>query len=130
MANLFRAGFAWLADQLERHASETVTYLRGSEFVDVPATFGRKLLRVDDGQGGFRIEWTDLDFIIPTAKLTFGGDPVIPKRGDQILVTVGTQTQTFEVFPFNGEPPWSWADPFQLTVRVRTKYIDNDGCIV
>jgi hypothetical protein len=124
MSDLIATGLAWLTQQLKAYASETVTYARGQNQVDVQATFGRKLLKLDDGSG-VRVEWTDLDFLIPAADLTFDGvTPITPQRGDVVYVGQGTDLQTFQVFPFGGEPPWRWADPHQTMFRIHTKYIN------
>lgn len=126
MADLLKDGLAFLTAQLKAHASETVTYARGYDTVDVQATFGQKLLKLDDGNGGIRMEWTDLDFCVPAADLDFGSGPVEPERGDQIYVTAGSETQVFEVVPFGSDPPWRWSDPHQSMLRIHTKRISTD----
>jgi hypothetical protein len=115
MPNMLRDGLAWLTGQLRDYASEVVT-----------ATFGAKLLQLDDGSGGIRVEYTDLDFCIPADQLDFGAGRFTPERGDLIDVTMPYDTQTFEVFPFGSDPPWRWSDPHQSMVRVHTKHIDTE----
>lgn len=127
MADMLRDGLAFLTSQLAAHASQTVTYARGYDAVDVPATFGQKLLKLDDGFGGIRMEWTDMDFLIPAISLDFGDGPIIPARGDLIYIEQGADVQTFEVFPFGNEPPWRWSDPHQSLLRIHTKYINTDA---
>jgi len=64
MVDLLRAGQQWLASKLKSHASSTVVYVRGANQVSVLATIGRTLMKLDDGYGGIRMQWTDRDFLI------------------------------------------------------------------
>src|SRR5262245_18919220 len=100
MRDLLRTGAAWLTGMLTTHASQTVTYTRGVLTVQVQATLGQKLLRLEDEFGTVRFEYTDMDFLIPTEALDLGAGPVEPVRGDMITAGVGPQVDTFEVFPF------------------------------
>ena len=127
MPDLIRKGAAWLAERLVAHASQTVTYTRGAQSVQVPAVLGRKLLRIEDEVGSIRFEYTDMDFIIPTAALDFGSGPIEPERGDWLSVMTGEQVDTFQAFPFAGEPVWSFTDPNQSMRRIRAKLIDHLG---
>jgi hypothetical protein len=126
MVDMIRSGLAWLTGQLAAHAAQTVTYARGYDQVDVPATLGAKLLRLDDGMGGIRLEWTDMDFLIPAADLNFEGAMVTPERGDLVHVTVGYDVETYEVRPFGSEPCWRWSDPNHSMIRVHTKRVSTE----
>lgn len=123
MTDLLQIGLAWLSDQLKEHASREVIYVRGADQVSVQATLGRTLLKLDDGYGGVRMEWTDRDFLIPAADLVLSGNPILPQRGDRIRETVGSQVFVFEVLAPGKEPPWRWSDPFRTTLRIHTKHI-------
>ena len=127
MADVLKDGLAWLTGKLREYAAQTVTYSRGTDSVDVPATFGKKLLKIDDGMGGIRVEWTDMDFLIPAADLVLNGSPVIPQRGDLIHITEAYDTQTFEVLPFGSEPAWRWSDPHQSMLRIHTKRVNLEA---
>lgn len=128
MSDMLKDGLAWLTQQLKDHASQTVVYVRGYDSVEIQATFGQKLLKIDNGFGGIRLQWTDCDFLLPAADLYFSyGDPIIPHRGDLIYLTIGEQTQTFEVFPFGNEAPWRFSDPNQSMIRVHAKLIEING---
>ncbi|MCL6507837.1 MAG: hypothetical protein K6T59_12500 [Bryobacteraceae bacterium] len=81
MPDLLQTGSDWLADQLKTHASRQVVYRRGAQQVAVQATVGRTLLKLDDGFGGVRMEWTDRDFLIHAADLVLGGTATLPERG-------------------------------------------------
>jgi hypothetical protein len=127
MPDLLETGQQWLADQLKTHASRSVVYVRGVEQVAVPATMGRTLLKLDDGYGGVRMEWTDRDFLIPAADLVLAGNAATPERGDRIRETVGAQTLVFEVMAPGKEPPWRWSDPFRKVLRIHTKHVATEG---
>lgn len=126
MADLLKDGLAWLTGQLKAHASEPVTYARGYDAVDVQATLGQKLLKLDDGLGGIRLEWTDLDLLIPAADLDFGSGPVTPERGDLVYLVVAAEVQTFEVAPYGGESCWRWSDPHQSIRRIHAKFVATE----
>ncbi|MCR4411347.1 MAG: hypothetical protein NUV77_02850 [Thermoguttaceae bacterium] len=127
MPDLLETGQQWLADQLKTHASRSVIYVRGGEQVAVRATIGRTLLKLDDGYGGVRMEWTDRDFLIPAADLMLAGSPATPQRGDRIRETSGSQTFVFEVMAPGKEPPWRWSDPFRKMLRIHTKHTATEG---
>lgn len=120
--NLLRRGNAWLTTQLKANASEPIVYRRGTDSVSLCAIYGAKLLKLGD-ESGFRLEWTDMDFLIPAADLVLSGNRITPERGDEIDITTDTGTETFQVFPFGGEPPWRWSDAFGSMIRVHTKRI-------
>lgn len=130
MPNLFKSGLAWQTEQFVAHASESVTIKRGAaEKTDVPAMLGSKLLKLSD-EFGVRMEHTDMDFFIPAASYDFGDGPVTPERGDVVELTVGAETQRFEVFPFGGgsDDMWRWSDPVgQTMLRIHTKRIGAVG---
>jgi hypothetical protein len=123
MSDLLNTGSDWLADQLKTHASRQAVYRRGSLEVAVQATVGRTLLKLDDGYGGVRMEWTDRDFLIQAADLVLGGVAVLPERGDLIRETQGTTTFIYEVMAPGKEPPWRWSDVFRKLLRIHTKQV-------
>lgn len=126
MPDLLHDGQAWLTDQLQEHAATEVTYRRGGEEVTVRAVIGRTLLKLDDGMGGVRMEWTDRDYLIRATDLVLGGSPASPQRGDQIREVVGGSTLVFEVLAPEGEPPWRYADPHRQMFRLHTKQIATE----
>jgi hypothetical protein len=123
VTDLLQTGQEWLADQLKEHASRQVVYQRGATELVVQATIGRTLMKLDDGYGGIRMEWTDRDFLIQAADLLIGAAVVTPERGDRVRETVGVLTSVFEVMAYGGEPPWRISDPFGKLLRIHTKYI-------
>ena len=127
MADLLESGQDWLAGKLKAHASRGVLYLRGASQVAVSATIGRTLLKLDDGYGGIRMEWTDRDFLIQSADLNFGGGPIEPAAGDLIKETVGATQTTYEVASFGSDPPFRPSDPFAIVLRIHTKLVATEG---
>lgn len=123
MPDVLRNGSDWLAHQLKEHASRPVVYRRGADEVAVQATIGRTLLKLDDGYGGVRMEWTDRDFLIHAADLLLGGNAVLPERGDLIRETQGGKTFVYEVMAPGKEPAWRWSDVFRKVLRIHAKQV-------
>jgi hypothetical protein len=123
MPDLLRTGSDWLAERLKEHASRPVVYRRGADEVTVQATIGRTLLKLDDGYGGVRMEWTDRDFLIHVADLVLAGNAVLPERGDVIRETQGGKTFVYEVMAPGKEPAWRWSDVFRKVLRVHAKQV-------
>lgn len=127
--NLIRNGAELLADLLKAHASEDVKYERtGLGSVVVPATFGVKRARNTEEFGHSRLEWTDLDFIIPAADLVIVGQQIEPTRGDFIFVNQGLESrivQKYQVMPLGPQPPYVWSDPFLINYRIHTKLMET-----
>jgi hypothetical protein len=126
MPDLLQTGSDWLADRLKEHASRPVIYRRGVQQVAVQATVGRTLLKLDDGYGGVRMEWTDRDFLIHAADLVLGGSPTLPERGDVIRETQGAKTFIYEVMAPGKESPWRWSDVFRKVLRIHTKQVGTE----
>ena len=123
MPDLLQTGSDWLADQLKTHASRQVVYRRGALQVAVQATVGRTLLKLDDGYGGVRMEWTDRDFLVHASDLVLGGSQTLPERGDLIREMQGGKTFVYEVLAPGKEPAWRWSDPFRKVLRIHTKLV-------
>ena len=127
MADMLKTGIEALGQWLKDFASQPVTYQRGSDSVDLMASYGPKLLKIDDGMGGIRLEWTDEDFKFLGADFHFADGAVIePRRGDLVYATLSGQVQAFEVLPFGSEPCWRWCDPYHVNIRVHTKHVDTE----
>lgn len=129
MTDILADAAAFLATRLTAVASRGVTYARGPDSVDLYATFGKKLLKLDDGDGGIRMEWTDLDLIIPAADLVLLGEPIQPERGDLVYIVggEGEGTAIYEVAAYGGEPPWRWCDPHRNLFRIHCKYVEMES---
>ncbi len=123
MADMLQTGLDWLGDQLKEHVSRPVVYRRGGDDVIVQATIGRTLLKLDDGYGGVRMEWTDRDFLIHAADLVLGGNALLPQRGDLIREAQGSTTFVYEVMAPGKEPAWRWSDVFRKMLRIHSKQV-------
>lgn len=123
MPDLLHFGLDWLGEQLKAHVSRLVVYRRGGDEVSVQATIGRTLLKLDDGYGGVRMEWTDRDFLIHAADLVLGGNAVLPQRGDLVRETQGTTTFVYEVMAPGKEPAWRWSDVYRKMLRIHSKQV-------
>lgn len=126
MTDVLESANQWLLEELRAHASRPVVYRRGADEVTVQAIIGRTLLKLDDGYGSVRMEWTDRDFLIAAEDLILGGQRVLPKRGDQILETQEDKTLVYEVLAPGNEPEWRWSDPYRQLLRIHTKQIREE----
>ncbi len=126
MADLLAQGAAWLEEQRSRHLSRTVTYLRGSDSVDLPATIGRTTFeQADEYSIVHRTEARD--FLVLTADLVLAGAATLPQAGDRIREAASGQTFIYEVLAPGGEPPWRYSDPYRKTLRIHTKHVATEG---
>jgi len=121
--NMLQAGSDWLSSQLKMHASRPVVYQRGVREVTVPAVIGRTLMKLDDGFGGVKMEWTDRDFLIQASDLILDGEPIQPQPGDMIRETNGDVTYVYEVMAPGGEPHWRWSDAYHKVKRIHAKQV-------
>ncbi|MBU0639323.1 MAG: hypothetical protein KKB50_10700 [Planctomycetes bacterium] len=125
MPDLLEQGAAWLEDQRTRHMSRMVTYLRGSDSVDLAATIGRTEFEQAD-EYGIVHRTESRDFLVLAADLVLAGKAELPRAGDRIRETVGDQIFIYEVMAPSGEPPWRYSDPYRRTLRIHTKHVDME----
>ena len=123
---MLRAGQAWLADQLNNHASRVVVYRRGELGVELTAVIGRSPYQQDDGEGVITRAQVR-DFLIDTHSLLLSIIGSLPKAGDRIVEIDDDQTFIFEVMPLGAEPHFRFSDPYRLKLRIHTKQIES-GC--
>jgi len=123
---MLRAGQAWLADQLNTHASRSVVYRRGELGVELTAVIGRSPYQQDDGEGVITRAQVR-DFLIDTHALLLSIIGSLPKAGDRIVEIDDDQTFIFEVMPLGAEPHFRFSDPYRLKLRIHTKQIES-GC--
>jgi hypothetical protein len=127
--DLMAWGLASLASSTKAYFSKLVTYARDEDFVELRAVLGRKLLKLSDGDGGVRMEWTDMDFLIDTTDLVLGGSEATPQRGDLVYLPLADTVEVFEVSPPDPtEPCWRWCDPFRYKRRIHAKHVDTESC--
>ncbi len=125
MPDVLEKGLAWLDDQRHAHMTRTVVYQRGSDAVEIAATIGRtEFEQVDEHGVVQRIQ--SRDFLVRAADLVLAGAPTLPKAGDRIRETVGTQTFVYEVMAPGNEPPWRYSDPYRKALRIHTKHVATE----
>jgi hypothetical protein len=120
--DLLAYGSAWLEDQRHRHLTTPVTYQRGSRSVQLQATIGQTVFRID-GELGAVIHHVRRDYLIRAIDLVLPPEvgPTLPQRGDQIVDGNGV---VYEVMgPGGGEPDWRYSDPQRQTLRIHSKEI-------
>lgn len=120
--NLLAQGEEWLHDQRHEHMTSAVTYSRGAEEITINATIGKTERDVFDANGTM-MKVMGRDYIVQTADLVLGGEPVEPKRGDQIRETSGSQVHVYEVMSEGNHPAWRHGDRAGKTFRIHTKYV-------
>jgi hypothetical protein len=126
MPDLLESSSAWLQSQRHRHLSRPVLYVRGAERVEVAATVGQTVFRLDDGAGGI-LHSESRDYLIRAADLMLAGERVTPRRGDQVRETDAGVTFVYEVTAPGDEPHWRYSDPYRLTLRIHTQQIDQEN---
>ena len=124
MADMLEQGAAWLDGMRTKHASRTVTYVRGTDAVELSATLGQTTYEVADEYGA-TVEAKATDFLISAADLVLAGEKVQPEAGDQIRVTASDQIQVFEVMDLGGAGHWRPSDPYGHTLRIHTKHVET-----
>jgi hypothetical protein len=122
MPNLLDTGAAWLADQRHKHLATSVVYRHGDAGVVLSATIGRTEFASDAADPTIET-WESRDYIVRTADITFGGQVMLPKRGDQIEETDGGVKYVYEVMAPAGQTPWRYADDFRRELRIHTKHV-------
>jgi len=125
VADLLQKASAWLEDQRTKFLTQSVVYQRGTDTTPVPATVGETVFQIDDGAGALlRVE--SRDYLIRAADLVLAGNAILPKRGDRIRETSGTQVIVYEVVGPGDEPCWRWSDSYRQTLRIHTKQVDTE----
>ncbi len=125
MGDLLDRGSAFLDDQRHKHMSRTVVYQRGAEAKEILATIGRtEFEQADDAGLIHRVE--SRDFLVRAADLDLGAGPILPRAGDQVRETVGTQVFVYEVNAPGGQPPFRYSDPYRRVLRIHTKHIGTE----
>ncbi len=126
MTDLLEKASNWLQAQRTQFASRTVTYARGEQCVDLPATIGKTTFDVDDGYGVL-VRYESRDFLVVAADLLLAGQATLPQRGDRVVEQQDGATYTYEVVAPGKEPCWRYSDPYRNTLRIHTKEIGSSS---
>jgi len=122
MGDLLRQGTEWLERQRHAHLSSSVSYHRGPLAVALLATIGKTVFEVDGGHGFLeRVE--SRDYLVRAEDLVFGGQAVLPQRGDRIQELEEGVTFIYEVMAPGREPFFRYSDPYRKTLRIHTKLV-------
>lgn len=120
-----------LRDRIRCNLSEVIVYRRDHDQVELRAGLGMQLLRLQESDGTVRIQYTDMDFLIPnTDAFSFDGGMgrITPEFNDMIHLIQGECVETFEVLPYGaGEPPWRWSNQFRTLFRVHAKHVGSEA---
>lgn len=122
MTDLINTGLAWLNDKLTSHASQTYTYRRGLDSVDLAVTIGKAKINplsqlagvlADRDAAQPSAKHSDHRFSFAAADLTLGE----PQEGDTLEVTAdGVTTLYILASPLDGGPAWSYTDGHELRI--------------
>jgi hypothetical protein len=124
--DLLQRGSRWLEGQRNKHLTRQVAFARGGQLVQVAATVGKTVFRVDKGYGvQERIE--SRDYLILASDLVIAGAPILPKAGDQIRETDGTKTFVYEILAPGNEPVYRYSDLYRVTLRIHTKLVATEA---
>ena len=104
---------AYLAAQLNTHASVTVVYSRNGTSMSIAATRGNTPYEASDADGIIH-RAVRRDYLIKSDVFPF---TQVPLDGD----TITDDGDTYIVQSVPGEPPYHYADPGKSLLRVHTK---------
>lgn len=124
MTDVLVQGRRWLERQRLRFLAHPVRYRRGGTVVEVSATIGRTIFRVESVNVVLeRIEGRD--YLIAAHELMAAGIALPPQRGDRIEEDADGRRWIYEVLAPGGEPPWRWSDPERHCLRIHTIYLSD-----
>lgn len=126
MADMLREASTWLEKQRHKRLTSPVTYVRGEETVEFPATIGRTIFEIDSGYGV--LEKTESrDFLVRAEDLVLDGSVTLPERGDRIREPQDGKVYVYEVMAPGKEPHYRYSDPYRKTLRIHTKHVDTEA---
>jgi hypothetical protein len=118
MTNLLQSGIEWLDAQRKASLSQSVTYERGHDSVELAATLGTSEEEVFDSGTSMRVKRTD--FLVTAADLVLDGELITPIPGDRIV----SGTKTYEVMALSDGRHFE-EFPGGVTLRIHAKLIDE-----
>jgi hypothetical protein len=121
MPDVLQTAAEWLGDMFQAHASETITYCRGSTRLEFDATCDKPRELREKAKGnaeGFAdVMHSDRDFTFPIEEMASLSQP---QNGDRIERATG---EIFEVLPIAEEKAWRKCDALGKYVRVHCKFV-------
>ena len=122
MSNLLERGAAWLASKLTTHATQTVTYRRGTASVEVLAVIGKTEFGEGDTQDAV-VTHRMRDYLILTTDLVIAGQAILPEIGDRIEEVSNGNKYVQEVLATPSGEVYRYSDSFRIQLRIHTKEI-------
>ncbi len=116
MVDMLKNGMSWLESQREEHLASPVAYRRGDETVEVPATIGKTIFKIEDEYRRV-VRYESRDFLITASDLLLDEAIILPERGDEII----DEGFIYEVMAPANEPEWRYSDSFRNTLRIHSK---------
>jgi len=132
MTDLLERGNTFLDEKRHQHMASPVVYERSGSSVEVQATLGETTFEQADDYGiVHKIE--SRDFIMRASDLVLDGQQTLPKAGDRIRDTHGSQVFIYEVSAptsgggGGGEALFRYSDPYRAAFRIHTKHIATES---
>ena len=119
MAKTFHNLAASLHRTLRSNRGQQAVYARGADQVELEAVAGSTQVELADDAGA-AVRSQRRDWILLTADLALGGQPIWPQVGDRL--TLADSGEVYEVQPLAGEHARA-CDEIRSTVRVHTRLI-------
>ena len=116
MADILKNALSWLESQRKKHLTSLVLYKKGNDLVEIPATIGKTIFRIEDGYGRI-VHYESRDYLISSADLMINGIIITPQKGDEII----DEGFIYEVMAPANEPEWRYSDTFRNMLRIHTK---------
>jgi hypothetical protein len=124
--DLLRSASDWLEEMRVKFMARMVIYVRGSQRLDVRATIGRTIFRINAGYG-LTERFEARDYLILANDLVLEGTPILPKAGDRIHESQGSLVFIYEVMAPGNEPHYRYSDGYRKTLRIHTKLIATEA---
>jgi hypothetical protein len=122
VADLIGGALEWLEGMRHKHATRSVTYIRGLDAINIQATVGRSVFQIVSGEGAAETV-ERRDYIIRAADLVFGGVMTLPQVGDRVREFLGGKVQEYEVVATGQEPHYRKSDPDGMALRIHTALV-------
>jgi len=106
----------WLEAQRRKHLTAPVIYRRGKATVELPATIGKTVFKIQDEYGRI-VHYESRDYLISSSDLVIKGAVTLPQKGDEII----EDGFVYEVMAPVNEPEWRYSDKYRNTLRIHTK---------
>lgn len=125
MVDMLHNAVGWLDGMRESWLSQTVSYWRGNDSVQLAATLGTTRYDVMD-EAGATIKAKATDFIVASASLVLAGVVSLPLVGDVIRLASNGTIAVFQVLELGAAGHYQPCDPGGTMLRIHAKQIDEE----